>query len=67
MKAAVTFGDPLKNFGTWGSLPKTRTLINCDPGDGVCGGKFSISEAHMAYLRNGDIQKSADFVAKFVK
>jgi hypothetical protein len=68
LQAAVTYGDPLKNYGfgpgTWGSLPKERTLIFCNSGDGVCGGAFSISAAHLSYTSNGDIKKGVDFVAK---
>jgi hypothetical protein len=66
----VTYGDPLKNYnfgpGTWGSLPKERTLIFCNQGDGVCGGAFSISAAHLSYTSNGDIRKGVDFVAKTI-
>jgi len=65
----VTFGDPLKNFqqfgpGTWGSLPKERTLVFCNSGDGVCGGAFSISAAHLSYTGNGNIQTGVNFVSK---
>lgn len=67
--AAVTYGDPLKNYqqfgpGTWGSLPAERTLVFCNQGDGVCGGAFSISAAHLSYTSNGDIAKGVSFVVK---
>jgi len=70
--AAVTFGDPLKNYqqfgpGTWGSLPPERTLVFCNQGDGVCGGAFSISAAHLSYTSNGDIAKGVAFVAKQIE
>jgi len=69
--AAVTYGDPLKNYevlglGGWGSLPKSHSLVFCNTGDGVCGGAFSISAAHLSYTSNGDIQKGVDFVAKVI-
>jgi len=69
--AAVTFGDPMKwalnvpGYG-WGSLPKERALLFCNTGDGVCGGAFSISVAHLSYTSNGDIQKGTDFVSQIV-
>ena len=71
LKAAVTFGAPLKNYqqfgpGTWGSLPSDRTLVFCNSGDGVCGGAFSISAAHLSYTSNGDIAKGVAFVSKMV-
>jgi hypothetical protein len=70
-QAAVTYGDPLKNYetlglGGWGSLPKSHTLVFCNSGDGVCGGAFSISAAHLSYTSNGDISKGVEFVSKFI-
>jgi hypothetical protein len=66
----VTYGDPLKNFafgpGTWGSLPKNRTMIFCNTGDGVCKGAFSISGAHLSYTSNGDIRKGVEFVSRTI-
>jgi hypothetical protein len=41
-------------------------MLFCNSGDGVCGGAFSISMAHLSYTSNGDIQKGTDFVAKIV-
>jgi len=69
--AAITFGDPMKwaisvpGFG-WGTLPKERALLFCNSGDGVCGGAFSISMAHLSYTSNGDVQKGTDFVSQIV-
>lgn len=66
----MTYGDPLKNFafgpGTWGSLPKNRTMIFCNAGDGVCKGAFSISGAHLSYTSNGDIKKGVEFVSRTI-
>ena len=67
----MTYGDPLKNYealglGGWGSLPKSHTMVFCNSGDGVCGGAFSISAAHLSYTSNGDINKGIEFVAKIV-
>jgi hypothetical protein len=53
--------------GTWGSLPTDRTLVFCNDGDGVCGGAFSISAAHLSYTSNGAIAKGVDFIAKTVE
>jgi hypothetical protein len=38
-------------------------MVFCNQGDGVCGGAFSISAAHLSYTSNGTIQKGVDFVA----
>jgi len=68
--AAVTYGDPLKNYqtslGGWGKLPKEHAMVFCNSGDGVCGGAFSISAAHLSYTSNGDINKGVNFVAKVI-
>jgi len=64
--AAVTFGDPLKvavgKYPVWGKLPDARAKLFCNSGDGVCGGAFSISAAHLSYTSNGDIGKAVDFI-----
>jgi len=69
--AAITYGDPLAvtkgvGPGGWGCLPQNRGKIFCSKGDGVCGGAFSISAAHMSYTSNGDIGKGASFAAQFI-
>jgi len=64
--AAVTFGDPLKvavgKYPVWGKLPDSRAKLFCNSGDGVCGGAFSISAAHLSYTSNGDIGKAVEFI-----
>jgi cutinase len=54
----------MKNFPIWGSLPPSRAKVFCNSGDGVCGGAFSISAAHMAYGANGDVGKAVSFIAQ---
>jgi len=65
--AAVTFGDPLKvavgKYPVWGKLPESRAKLFCNSGDGVCGGAFSISAAHLSYTSNGDIGKAVEFIS----
>ncbi|TID17947.1 cutinase-domain-containing protein [Venturia nashicola] len=68
---ALTYGDPLagertKAFGGWGCLPDTRAKVFCNAGDGVCGGAFSISAAHLSYTTNGDIAKGAAFAVQII-
>jgi Cutinase len=71
VQAAVTYGDPLKNYakamGGWGKLPEERSKVFCNQGDGVCGGAFSISAAHLSYTSNGDIAKGVSFVVDAIQ
>jgi len=70
--AAITYGDPMAtiaakmNVGIWGCLPEDRTKVFCNKGDGVCGGAFSISAAHMSYTTNGDVGKGATFASQMI-
>ncbi|QDS77557.1 hypothetical protein FKW77_001236 [Venturia effusa] len=67
--AAITYGDPIhfsKALGGWGCLPEARTKVFCNTGDGVCGGAFAISMAHLSYTTNGDIAKGAAFALQFI-
>jgi hypothetical protein len=52
--------------GSWGCLPEERAKIFCNQGDGVCGGAFSISGAHLSYTSNGDINKGVEFAMKII-
>lgn len=48
IKGVVVFGDPFNGAPIKG-VPKEKLKIFCNPGDGVCNGKFAISAAHMSY------------------
>ncbi|RDI85231.1 hypothetical protein Vi05172_g4574 [Venturia inaequalis] len=48
IKGVVVFGDPFNGAPVKG-LPKEKLKVFCNPGDGVCDGKFAISAAHVAY------------------
>jgi hypothetical protein len=59
-------GERTKMLGGWGCLPESRTQVNCNKGDGVCTGAFSISMAHLSYTADGSIAKGVNFAAQII-
>jgi hypothetical protein len=59
-------GERTKALGGWGCLPEARTQVNCNKGDGVCTGAFSISVAHLSYTADGSINKGVNFAAQVI-
>jgi hypothetical protein len=59
-------GERTKALGGWGCLPEARTQVNCNKGDGVCTGAFSISMAHLSYTADGSINKGVNFAAQII-
>jgi len=62
--AGVLFGDTrnAQDKGQVPNYPKDQVTIFCDPEDGVCGGKLSVTKGHMAYMGNGDGAKAIAFL-----
>ncbi|CBX98510.1 hypothetical protein IAQ61_007862 [Plenodomus lingam] len=58
--AVVVLGDP-KRGQSFGSIPASRTLTICEPGDNICEGGFIITAAHLNYQQNAT--EAAAFVA----
>jgi cutinase len=57
----ILWGDT-KNKQTNGlieGLPKDKLLILCTPDDGVCWGRLDVTVGHVAYVNNGDTERSA--------
>jgi len=53
VKGLLLFGDPMNGADNKG-ISSDRIKTICDPGDGVCSGKFKISGAHLSYADNAD-------------
>lgn len=48
----IIFGDPFQGSPIKGYTGPIETY--CKPGDGVCGGNFELSAAHLSYPFDGD-------------
>jgi cutinase len=53
--AGVLFGDTRnkQDGGQVPKYPKDQVKIFCDPEDGVCFGKLSVTKGHMSYMEPG--------------
>lgn len=52
----MTFGDPFQGASIKGYSGPIETY--CKPGDGVCGGNFELSGAHLSYSLDDTITKA---------
>jgi cutinase len=62
--AGVLWGDT-KNKQSNGQIDgysKDQTLILCTPDDGVCWGRLEVTAGHLAYLKNGDEERSVKWL-----
>jgi cutinase len=62
----VLFGDTKnkQSSATIDGLPKELLKSFCNENDGVCWGKLNVSGGHLAYAKQGDHKKAADFLAE---
>jgi cutinase len=61
LAGGILWGDT-KNKQLNGQIegfPKEKLLILCTPDDGVCWGRLDVTAGHLAYVTNGDKEKSA--------
>jgi hypothetical protein len=54
----VVFGDPFNGASIKG-FPQENIKTLCAAGDGVCGGKFQITAAHLSYTAGGSVSDAA--------
>jgi cutinase len=64
LTAGVLFGDTKykQTSGTIKGLPADKLKIFCVSDDPVCVGTLGVTSGHLAYLRNGDLRKSFEWL-----
>jgi len=66
IKGVVVFGDPFNGASIKG-FPSDGIKTFCSAADGVCGGKFQITPAHLAYSGNGSPSQAAKWMNERAK
>jgi cutinase len=61
----VLFGDTKnkQNGATIRDFPKEKLLSICAQDDGVCWGGLNVTNGHLVYTQNGDVDKAIAFLS----